>query len=38
LKNDDDLVPGIDKPKRGQYVIGALVILVFALILWVLKS
>jgi hypothetical protein len=33
--DDDELKPGIDKPRRGQYVIGVLVIFVLsALAYW----
>jgi hypothetical protein len=33
VKNgDDDLKPGVDKPKRGQYAIGVVVIAVLALL------
>jgi len=33
--DDDDLKPGVDKPRRGQYVIGVLIIvLLSALAYW----
>jgi hypothetical protein len=35
MQDDDELKPGVDKPKRGQYVIGVLVILLLsALAYW----
>jgi hypothetical protein len=33
---DDDLVPGVDKPRRWQYPVAALVILLLALVAWLL--
>jgi len=32
--DDDELKPGVDKPRRGQYVIGVLVILVLSALAW----
>jgi hypothetical protein len=32
--SDDDLKPGVDKPKGRQYVIGVAAILLLALIAW----
>jgi len=33
--DDDELKPGVDKPRRGQYVIGVLIILLLsALAYW----
>ena|GEM_PF-1979348 len=32
MAHEDELKPGIDKPRRGQYVIGVLVILVLTLV------
>lgn len=32
-----DLEPGVDKPKRWQYVAGVIIIICFALLLWVLR-
>jgi hypothetical protein len=32
LRREDELKPGVDKPTRRQYVIGAVVIAVFAVI------
>jgi len=35
MQNDDDeLKPGVDKPRRGQYVIGVLVILLLSALAW----
>ena len=33
---DDDLIPGVDKPKRWQYPVGVLIILGFALLAYLL--
>jgi len=32
--DDDELKPGVDTPRRGQYVIGVLVILALSAIAW----
>jgi hypothetical protein len=32
--DDDQLKPGVDRPRRGQYVIGVLVILVLSALAW----
>jgi hypothetical protein len=32
MRDDDELKPGVDKPTRGQYVIGAVVIVIFSLV------
>jgi len=35
MQNDDDeLKPGVDKPRRGQYVIGVLAILLLSALAW----
>jgi hypothetical protein len=31
MRDDDDLKPGVDKPTRAQYVIGAVVIVIASL-------
>jgi hypothetical protein len=32
MRDDDDLKPGVDKPTRVQYVIGAVVIVIASLV------
>jgi hypothetical protein len=32
MRDDDELKPGVDKPTRGQYLIGVLVIVLFAVL------
>jgi hypothetical protein len=32
--DNDELKPGIDKPRRGQYLVGVLIILVLSAIAW----
>jgi len=32
MHDDDELKPGIDKPTRRQYLIGAVVIVLFSLV------
>ena len=32
MRDDDDLKPGVDKPTRGQYAIGAIVMVIFSLV------
>lgn len=32
MPDDDELKPGVDKPTRGQYAIGGVVIAAFSLI------
>ena len=32
MRDDDDLKPGVDKPTRAQYVIGAVVIVIASLV------
>jgi hypothetical protein len=34
MPNDDELKPGVDKPRRGQYILGVLIILVLSAIAW----
>jgi hypothetical protein len=31
MRDDDELKPGVDKPTRRQYLIGAVVIVIFSL-------
>jgi hypothetical protein len=32
MRKDDDLKPGVDKPTRAQYVIGAVLIVILSLV------
>jgi hypothetical protein len=32
MRDDDDLKPGVDKPTRAQYAIGAIVMVIFSLV------
>jgi hypothetical protein len=32
--DDKNLKPGVDKPTRGQYIVGTVVILLFSMLAW----
>ncbi len=35
---DEELQPGVDRPRRGQYLIAALVIVILGVIAWMIKA